>query len=238
MPIKVSSNVICRYEMYLMTHFRGSNPLLWSLNVNHYSDVSGDDVACVVGFSETSGDVYYQSAVSIDQCSRETFQYTIIGGIHASGGTEGKVVCCQVDGCNWSPVTAKAGLHIDEFSKKDSDDDDDDDSGIFGGGASQIFKGVDNWVAYLLIGLTALLILLCCFCVCCIRVRNNRRRAQQEQTYGDPAALDRAVRARGSRGAQRIDVAPSPVPGQRVDQIFDPKDHERYSAIDRRIYHR
>jgi len=75
-------------------------------NSSRYVTKNGDGFVCVVGYSESTKQVYYQEGKESGWCDG-TETGTILNRINQeSGNNDGKFTCCESDGCNWSVQSA------------------------------------------------------------------------------------------------------------------------------------
>merc|ERR1712061_506107 len=108
-----------------------------------------------------------------------------------------------------------------------------------------------SWIPWFIIGLVGLGLLFCLFCFCCIKWTSKKDDGDDRQPsvtgnniFNDTLAkLDRFSHRsdkghgndiRGNGSARSISVLPAPKTPTRAENIFSTRDHERYSAIEKR----
>eukprot|EP00095_Tigriopus_kingsejongensis_P008834 maker-scaffold280_size224562-snap-gene-1.18 protein:Tk08834 transcript:maker-scaffold280_size224562-snap-gene-1.18-mRNA-1 annotation:"hypothetical protein" len=100
-----------------------NDPLLWSQGLDKYFALEGNGVSCVVGFSGNTGKIYFQGGVSTVTCKSQTYKSSIINRVHRQPlGTDGTVICCENDGCNWTNATAFGNQDFNVFGSVKSND--------------------------------------------------------------------------------------------------------------------
>jgi len=168
-----------------------------------------------------------------ETCESENYRATTTRNVHINGGEEGRVLCCRNHGCNWNVTTARADMNVSDFI-----------SGPIPPGSGSSGDMPIDWVPILIVGAIVLTIFFCCCCFLCIWCANKRNDGDDQQrapfvksgrsstwSFGRRSNFDVASE-KSVRGTRRINVAPSGV------TVMDARDHERYSAIDRKLYNR
>lgn len=213
-----------------------TNHTLWSRNTNKYYEITGSQRSCAVGYSNTTGRVYYQSSVTSTECESTRFQTRIVANLQSgqAGGIDGTVSCCYEDGCNWNGTVATSGLSYDGYSNRFS----------LKSAATVALtnSGWEDWM-YILLGCILLLLLLlfcccCCFFCCCRKKKRDKDAAEGNEEYLGYYYRDRHTGdSAKSKGVPRRIMVASAEKEPEI-KVFSNRDHERYSAIDRRIYQR
>lgn len=225
-----------------------SEPVAWSKNSGKLYDIgTTSTLNCALAYGVQSGQVYYQSGVPSKVCTSSSFQDTITSksSSASSNGEEVKMDCCTNDGCNWNHTTASGDLTYSEYT---------------GGASLPSSTNVasasigSSWIPWFIIGLVVAGLLFCLFCFCCIKwtSKKNDDDGDGRQPYDTGynlandtfAKLDRFSRKssrghgnlenRGNGSARSISVLPAPKTPTRAENIFSTRDHERYSAIEKR----
>jgi hypothetical protein len=179
-----------------------------------------------------------QQGLLSSDCNSAAFQARIIDEI-SSGGA---MICCQTDGCNWNATTAANGWSLAQFTAANGS--------LPTDGSTTNSSSGKSWILYVVIGVVcALLLLCCCCCLFCFWAGKKEEEEEEEKKEGVvhprnnksltslPGGLRRTKKGKQvndfNGGAKHVQVAPtSPEPGI---PVFGGRDHERYSAIDRRI---
>ena len=150
--------------------------------------------------------------MSQQQCESANFKQSIKLGINGKSPVGGSdLICCAKDGCNWNDTTADKNMSYQDILASHN----------ASTTSSTLSAGSD--LGYVILCLVIILVIVVC-CIWCCFVFVCAKKDKQEN--------------RSNRLSPDIEEDIPVTPIRNITHVHQSRDHERYSAIDKKIYKR
>lgn len=197
----------------------------WKDNHQKFGNTTSSKHSCAIGFDQSKV-VHYQAILSNSDCQDQAYLTRIKVKINQHSTTKNAdIICCVKDGCNWNYTTAYNNMTFAEILASES------------GNSSQdlIAAGVSDGGYIALVVVLVLLLLIAC-CICCLL--GFKKKKEDEEDYSN----DNITQISSNYNLHPFTNREEEIPVTPVKNINNIKvertDHERYSAIDKKIYRR